>query len=83
MINFYMHAGSMNHGCEAIVRSTISIINSKKVVLYSNELEEDIAVNINEICEVKSHGGKKRKTNPFFIFYKIVELILGSKSKIR
>ena len=83
MIIFYMHAGSMNHGCEAIVRSTISIINSKKVFLYSNEPKEDETVNIDKICEVKAHGGKKRKTNPSFIFYKIVELVLGDKPKFR
>ena len=34
MYRFYLHAGSANHGCEAIVRSSINILDSQ-VELWS------------------------------------------------
>lgn len=37
---FYMHTGSGNHGCEAIVR-TVSKIIGKSVTLYTRSKEED------------------------------------------
>lgn len=39
----YMHSGSGNHGCEAIIRSTSKMINGPKdVILWSNSKSEDI-----------------------------------------
>ena len=40
---FYMHAGSGNHGCEAIVTSTLDMIKDKKLSpsVVSNDAEED------------------------------------------
>lgn len=38
----YGHGGSANHGCEAIVRTTINTINSKKVTIYSHDRKSDI-----------------------------------------
>jgi len=35
-----MHSGSGNHGCEAIIRSTISIINERGVLISSNPNED-------------------------------------------
>lgn len=52
MINLYLHAGSENHGCEAIVRSTIDILN-EECVLYSSNADSDIRYGINELCEIK------------------------------
>ena len=51
VINLYNHGGSANHGCEAIVRSTVSMIG-EKCILYSNMPEEDIRYGINKICQV-------------------------------
>ena len=36
-INLYSHYGSTNHGCEAIVRSTIKARRRKKYMLIFNE----------------------------------------------
>lgn len=47
---FYAHAGSGNHGCEAIVRSSIGILE-KKIKLFSSYPEEDEKYGINEIVE--------------------------------
>lgn len=37
----FPHGGSGNHGCEAIVRTTADLINSKDLVLFSNDIQED------------------------------------------
>ena len=52
MYKFYLHAGSANHGCEAIVRSSINILNDE-VTLYSRVPELDIRYNVNEICDLQ------------------------------
>ena len=39
-IILYMHAGSGNHGCEAIVNSLCHMLNEKPLVL-TNSAEED------------------------------------------
>ena len=51
MIKLYSHGGSENHGCEAIVRSTVNILQ-KPVRLFSNHIEQDIKYGVNQICEV-------------------------------
>lgn len=52
--HFYAHAGAGNHGCEAIVRSSAHILNSK-ITLHSMRPEQDFQYGLNqvvaEICE--------------------------------
>ena len=48
MINLYLHAGSDNHGCEAIVRSTVSILNEKSR-LYSLNADKDLKYGLDKI----------------------------------
>ena len=38
---FYMHAGSGNHGCEAIVDSLARMLRNKKILLVTNSAAED------------------------------------------
>lgn len=52
MYKFYLHAGSTNHGCEAIVRSSINILNDE-VILYSRVPELDTKYGIDEICDLQ------------------------------
>jgi len=54
------HGGSGNHGCEAIVRSTLKIFNTSKVLLYSNNYEQDIAYQVNS-CEIRKSGDKLKR----------------------
>ena len=58
-INLYAHAGSSNHGCEAIVRSTVDILNSMDVTLFSNNVKSDKRYGIDKICvlEEERNGG--------------------------
>lgn len=51
-VYFYFHAGSKNHGCEAIVRSTQELLGIKPV-LVSDHPEEDHQYNLDEIVDVK------------------------------
>ena len=71
---FYMHAGSLNHGCEAIVRTTLEMTD-ESVTLFSGNSAEDKAVNLDNLCNIESQGGKRRKINPMFIVCKIIELL--------
>ena len=48
----YYHAGSGNHGCEAIVRSTKKIMQTD-MSLFSSNKEEDSLYKIDEIVELK------------------------------
>ena len=47
----YMHAGSANHGCEAIVRSLSAILGGKSTLL-SNNPAEDENVGLSGICDI-------------------------------
>ena len=51
MFIFYRHGGSGNHGCEAIVRSTVKMLN-QPVCLFSSNKEQDIQYGIGKICTV-------------------------------
>ena len=48
----YAHGGSGNHGCEALVRSTIKLLNSADVTLISTRPDEDIKYGIDHICTI-------------------------------
>lgn len=49
----YPHGGSGNHGCEAIVRSTLKI-TAANAILYSNTVEEDEKYQLNKLCTLKN-----------------------------
>ena len=51
-IYVYAHGGSGNHGCEAIVLSTIKILNRTDITLISSNPEEDMKYGLNELCEI-------------------------------
>lgn len=52
MINFYIHSGSGNHGCEAIVRASSEILK-EKICLYSVHPEQDKLYGIDDICKIE------------------------------
>lgn len=53
-IFLYAHGGSGNHGCEALVRSTIKILrdNDNKIVVISTRPEEDIKYGLDKLCTI-------------------------------
>lgn len=62
----YPHGGSGNHGCEAIVRSTIDLCKNQKFFLYSMQPEQDIMVGLNNLCKVRS---ERKSINKYSISY--------------
>lgn len=51
MIHLYYHVGSGNHGCEAIVRSTVKMLG-QPMTLWSVFPEEDYAYRLNEVIKI-------------------------------
>ncbi len=66
----YAHDGSGNHGCEALVRSTCTLIGASKenVVLMSTRPEEDKKYGLSEICTIldKTENRPLNRTTPAF-----------------
>lgn len=54
----YSHGGSANHGCEALVRTTVGLINANKadITLVSYRPEDDHKYNIDKLCNVIKRG---------------------------
>ncbi len=54
-ILMYAHAGSGNHGCEAIVRSVCQILGNEKenkITLLSNDVSEDRRYGLDSVCRL-------------------------------
>ena len=51
-IFLYAHNGSGNHGCEAIVRSTVKLLRDQNITLISSKPEEDEKYGLGAICNV-------------------------------
>lgn len=47
----YPHGGSGNHGCEAIVRSTVKLIGGQSI-LFTNKIVEDQEVGLQDLCKL-------------------------------
>lgn len=78
MISLYGHGGSENHGCEALVRSTIDIIG-EPVRLFSQHPEQDKKYDINEICEIVPDTNSEIKRSSFAWFVSAVQTKLSGK----
>ena len=52
MIELYGHSGSVNHGCEAIVRGTAKVLGNIDV-LWTSNIESDQKYGLNEIVNLK------------------------------
>ncbi len=79
-IVFYMHAGSYNHGCEAIVRSTAGLFCETPVVLESTNKKEDIEYKLDEICEVRAIAPPSlKKTVPYLVSRVLLKLFGADK----
>lgn len=60
----YGHDGSMNHGCEAIVRGTKKIIETKdiNIRLLSNNYDSDIKFGLDKLCNIEKVSTTHIKT---------------------
>ena len=65
----YGHAGSGNHGCEAIVRSTCSMFKDAGFTAYSHSEGEDQAYETDKVCRfVKRTEVQVRRTSVAFLW---------------
>ena len=51
MLKLYGHGGSGNHGCEAIVRSTVGLLGGE-ITLLSQHPQQDLSYGVDQICRV-------------------------------
>lgn len=80
MFWLYAHGGSKNHGCEALVRSTVKILASRKCTVFSGHPEEDITYQLQDICCVKREGFQ-RGTLAWFLISVLAKLKLVNRGK--
>ena len=66
----YAHGGSGNHGCEAIVRSTLDLLRSPESVLISSRPEEDMYYGIDRLCTVIKDTDDRFRKNDYAGFIK-------------
>ena len=70
------HTGSINRGCEAIVRSTIKLLNNvniNEIYLVSSETKYDKKLGVDKLCYYKSPKKYSR--------YSLTRIFLGSLKK--
>lgn len=71
---FYSHGGSGNHGCEAIVRSSIKILpNYSRFIVFSNNPDEDRRYGIDKIAKIKNSYTEISK-NKFHYFFFLLKM---------
>ena len=63
----YMHGGSFNRGCEAIVRGTCKILNANKThtYLYSGNPDEDFNSKLDLLCKINRNRKNEIKRISF------------------
>ena len=81
MINLYSHGGSENHGCEALVRSTIDILG-QPVRLLSQHPKQDEKYDINKICDIVADTRFEIKRGSFAWFFSAVQTKTSGKIDI-
>ncbi len=64
----YAHAGSGNHGCEALA-NTICKMVKKSVVLITNSVEEDQDYSLKELCEIVPEQNIRKHRLVHILYY--------------
>lgn len=69
MIHLYFHGGSGNHGCEAIVRSTVKMIKNR-IVLHTSNIDSDLKYNLNDMVMLEEDIARvvPRKSLKYIMF---------------
>lgn len=78
----YMHAGSGNHGCEAIVNSVCHMIK-ERAVLVSYYGKEDESYSLNGLCEIVSERKFEKNRLAHVLYYLYRKLTGDEESFIR
>lgn len=70
----YAHGGSKNHGCEAIVRTTLQLLNDfGNKILISSRPDEDVLYGLNDMCTILPESNRIEKSGLDFLsaYYKL------------
>ena len=78
MLKLYGHGGSGNHGCEAIVRSTVGILGGE-IELLSQHPEQDLRYGIDQVCRVTEDTDTPLKRGSLSWFLSSLETKLTGK----
>lgn len=76
----YSHGGSGNHGCEAIVRGTVSIFSQIPLKLYTNNIKQDEKYEIDQITELETARKSVSRKNPKRIIASMMIHILHNET---
>lgn len=69
-ITIYGNGSSGNHGCEAIVRGTISLLGTdSKYILQSQNIEDDYKYGLGKLTEIYSATNEASKNTRFLMAY--------------
>ena len=78
MLKLYGHGGSGNHGCEAIVRSTVGILGGE-IELLSQHPGQDLRYGIDQVCRVTEDTDTPLKRGSLSWFLSSLETKLTGK----
>lgn len=80
----YSHDGSGNHGCEALVRTTIELLQDSDTsfTLSSTRPEEDLAYGIDKLCDVVKIHSKSKSVKKDLKFLKAYYQLKAKKNYI-
>ena len=81
-ILLYAHGGSGNHGCEAIVRATHTLLNDKaKFTLLSKNPDEDTRYGIDNLANILPHTQQDISNDLSSLLYRISQRINHTREK--
>jgi len=82
-ILLYMHAGSGNHGCEAIVSSLADILDRKDMTLLSYRAEEDEKYSLSSKCKIYNERSFDKHKIAHVLYYAYRKITHDYESLIR
>ncbi len=81
----YAHDSAYNHGCEAIVRSTVDLLSldKEKTILFSNNIQGDLDFKLNDIIKIKPVNETPVDPNsPLGITYRLRSRLYKEREKM-
>lgn len=81
----YAHGSAYNHGCEAIVRSTVDLLSleKEKTLLFSGNIQGDLDYNLDDIVKIEPVNETPVKQNsPLGIIYRACSHLYNDHEKM-
>lgn len=81
----YAHGSAYNHGCEAIVRSTVDLLSleKEKTLLFSNNIQGDLDYKIDDIVKVEPiNETPVERNSPLGIIYRTCSHLYNDHEKM-